>query len=104
MENQQQMPGQTPAPSKELSQPTVMAILAYIGILVVIPFLMAKENPFVKFHIKQGLVLLVIEVAMWLLGMIVWPLWMFINIVNLAVLVLAIMGIINAVKGQEKPL
>jgi uncharacterized membrane protein len=88
----------------EVSQKTVMGILAYLGILVVIPYMTSKEDPFVKFHIRQGLVLLVIEVVIWLLGMVFWPLWILLNLVNLAVLVLAIMGIVNVVKNQEKKL
>ncbi len=88
----------------EVSQTTVMAILAYIGPLVIISFLVAKDNPFVKFHIKQGLVLLVIEVAIWLLSMVFWPIWFLLNLVNLATLILAIFGIINAAKGKEKAL
>lgn len=82
----------------------LMAVLSYIGILVIIPYLTSKDNPFVKFHIKQGLVLFVIEIAMWFLGMVFQPLWMLISLVNLAVLVLAIIGIVNAAQGLEKEL
>ncbi len=81
-----------------------MGILAYLGILVIIPFIMAKENPSVKFHIKQGLVLLVIEAVIWVLGMFVSPLWMIFSLVNLATLILSIIGIVNVVNGQEKEL
>lgn len=81
-----------------------MGILAYLGILVIIPILVAKDDMFVKFHIKQGLVLLVIEAACWILEMIFWPLVMIMWIVKLAALVLAIMGIINVCKGEEKEL
>ena len=81
-----------------------MGILAYLGPLVIISYLTAKDDPFVKFHVKQGLVLLVIEVAVWLLGMVFWPLWIHLNLINLVVLVLAIIGILNVTKGQEKKL
>jgi uncharacterized membrane protein len=83
---------------------TFMALLSYVGILVIIPFISAKNDPFVKFHIKQGLVLFIIEVAAWTLGMMVWAMWPILQIVNLAVLILAIIGIINALKGHEKEL
>ena len=81
-----------------------MGILSYIGPLVIISYLVAKNNPFVKFHIKQGLVLLVIEIAVWLLGTIMWSLWPILNLVNLATLVLAILGIVNVVHQKEKEL
>ena len=83
---------------------TLMAVLAYLGILVVIPFLMTKDDPFVKFHIKQGLVLLVLEAALWVLGSMSWSFMIFIPLVNLAIFVLAIIGIVNAVQGKEKEL
>lgn len=82
----------------------VMGILAYLGILVIVPYLIAKDSPFVKFHIKQGLVLLSIEVIVWLATMFFWPLVLITWIVKLAVLVLIIIGIINVVGGQEKKL
>jgi uncharacterized membrane protein len=87
-----------------VSNNTLMGILAYLGILAIIPFLMAKDEPFVKFHLKQGLVLLSIELAIWVVGMFMWQLWMILQIVNLGVLVLAIMGIINVVQGKQAEL
>ena len=83
----------------------LMAVLSYVGILVVIPIILAKDDPFVKFHIKQGLVLLGIEIITWVVvGMFIWQLWMLVHLVNLAVLVLAIVGIVNAVQGKQKEL
>lgn len=89
-----------PAPSKNKA----MAILAYIGILVVVSYLVANKDPFVKFHIKQGLLLLIIEVAVWLLSSFLWGFWMIWQLIDLVVLVLAIIGIVNAVQGKEKEL
>ena len=83
---------------------TLMAALAYIGPLVIVSYLTAKDDPFVKFHIKQGLVLFVIEVAVWILGMMLYPLWMIFNIINFATLILAIVGIIRVTKCEEKEL
>ena len=34
-----------------------MAVLSYIGPLVIVSYIVANNDPFVKFHIKQGLVL-----------------------------------------------
>ena len=108
MDPQQPTPAPTPAPvnnqAPAQSKNTLMAVLAYIGVLVVISFVMSKDDPFVKFHIKQGLVLLVIEIAVWIIGSMMWQLWMLLNIVNLAVVILSIIGIINVVQGKEKEL
>ena len=83
---------------------TLMAVLAYIGPLVILSYLMAKDDSLVKFHIKQGLVLFVIEVIVWFVGSMFWPFWTILNLVNLGVLILAIIGIVNAVHGKEKEL
>ncbi len=83
---------------------TLMGILAYLGILIIIPFLVAKNDSFVKFHIKQGLLLIIVEIAVWVLGNFMWQLGMLLNLVNLATLVLAIIGIVNVVQGKEKEL
>lgn len=95
-----------PMPVTSRDQNKLMAVLAYIGPLVLVSYFTAKENPFVKFHIKQGLVLFAIEVIIWLLGMtmMMYSLYMIINLVNIVLLVLSIIGIVNAVNGKEKEL
>jgi len=81
-----------------------MGILAYLGPLVIVSYITSKDNPFVKFHIKQGLVLLVIEVGVWIIGSMMWQLWMFLNLINLATLVFTVLGIVNVVQGKQKEL
>lgn len=83
-----------------------MGILAYLGILVVIPFIVAKDDPFVKFHIKQGLVLFVIDIIVWFIAgsYMVWSFWPLLQLLNLCILVLTIIGIINVAQGKEKDL
>ncbi len=95
-------PAATQAPSNE----TLMGILAYLSILVVVPFAMAKDDAFVKFHIKQGLLLVIAEVVVWVLTIFAWRLAFIFDLVDLAVLVLAVIGIINVVnhKTAELPL
>jgi uncharacterized membrane protein len=95
----------TPAPA--IHKNTAMAILSYLGPLVIISFAVAKQDPFVKYHIKQGLVLFVIEIIIWILGMFFFPsyfLWMILRLANLCTLILSIIGIIYAAKGEEKGL
>ena len=83
----------------------LFGILSYLGPLVLIPLLVERENAFVKFHVKQGLVLLSIEIILSLLtsGM-RWPLWELYRIIHLAILVFVIIGIINVMQGREKEL
>lgn len=82
----------------------VMGILAYI--IFFIPLLAAKESKFAMYHANQGLVLFLLGVAVSIVGSIIPFLGWFIilPIGYLAWLVLAIIGIINASKGEMKAL
>ena len=100
---------QTPNPVPQGTQPAkvqvdntmLMSVLAYLGPLVIIPFLAAKNDLVVKFHIKQGLVLVVIELAVYLLSMMVWMFAPIAMIVNLGVIVLSILGIVNVLQKKQ---
>lgn len=80
------------------------AVLSYIGILFLVPLLVRKDDAFVQFHAKQGLVLFIAEVATmviiwipilgWFVGFIAWIIW----------IVLSIIGIINVLGGKQTPL
>lgn len=82
----------------------LMAVLCYLGPLVIISYLTSRSDEFVKFHIKQGLAIFGLEVIVWFLATTIWSLWMLYNIINLATLVLSIIGIVNAVQGRQKEL
>ena len=82
----------------------LMGVLAYLGPLVIISFIVEKKDPFVKFHIKQGIVLLVIEIALWVAMNIFWPLMPIFGLLQLGVLILVIIGIINVTQNKEKNL
>ena len=90
--------------SKQASDNKVMALLSYLGILVLIPLLTAKEDKFVRFHAKQGLVLLVAVIAVNMIGIIPFLGQPIAFVGDLACLVLTVMGIINVLNGEEKPL
>ena len=102
MENQDQI-NQQPDP-KDAEKNKAMAVLAYI--LFLIPLLAAKESKFAMYHTNQGLVLFLMVVAVNVVGgfipVIGWLLIMPIG--NLLALIFAVLGIINSVKGEIKPL
>jgi len=80
-----------------------MAVLSYIGILCLIPLLAAKESKFAQFHAKQGLVLFLAEILLSILYAVpaVNVVMFFIGwIVYILILILAIMGIVNALQGN----
>ena len=85
-----------------------MAIIGYIiPILFFIPLVTdAKNSPFAKFHANQQLNLLLAAVAVNIVGGVIPFLGWFIilPIGSIMLIVFAIMGIINAVKGAMKKL
>lgn len=97
-----------------------MGILAYLGILVLVPLFAASNSPFARYHTNQGLVLAIAEIAYGILVSILTALlsgllftsaywvWSVVTTILslgwLAFLVLLILGIMNAAKGEMKPL
>ncbi|NLN46640.1 MAG: DUF4870 domain-containing protein [Clostridiaceae bacterium] len=87
------------------------SILAYIGPLFLVGLLADKDNPRVKFHVNQGLVLLLAWLAVWVAALIldILPIGTLIpNLIRwiggIVYLVLAVLGILNANNGVEKEL
>lgn len=81
-----------------------MGVLSYLGPLVIIPLVTTKDDPFVKFHIKQGLVLLVIEVIVYAISTALWQFWGIYRLIHLVLVIFSIIGIINVIQGKEKEL
>jgi len=110
---QQQVPppaaAGTPTPTTSNSENKIFAILSYlpfpislVGIIIIIT--QKKDDRYAVFHAKQGIVLLVA----WVISGVLWGI-PGLNIiagpiVNLALFIVMIIGIINAANGEEKPL
>lgn len=101
----------TPAPAAPSGEPTsdekVMGAIAYLGILFLVPLLAKKDSKFAMFHAKQGMVLFIVEVILWILqfilvatiygllflGWIIWIIWLIVGI-------FALIGLIQALNGK----
>ncbi len=109
-------PAAPAAPAGDAQTNRGKAILAYFGPLVLIPIFTAKDSPFARFHSNQGLVLFIGTVALsivcnilsslmyaisWALGSAVTGI---LSLLYFAPAILAVMGIINANKGETRPL
>ncbi len=82
---------------------TGMAIVAYI--VFFIPLLTEDKNdPFVKFHVKQGLALFVAWIAVSFVSMIPFIGWTLSPVLSLGMLALMGAGIYHAYKGEQKSL
>ena len=101
---------------QDIEQNKVMGVLAYLSWLVLIPLFAAKESPFARFHVNQGLVLAIAEIAWAIVFMVLTTILTAILPVlgiilaliqwigNIIFFVFSILGIINAAKGLAKEL
>ena len=111
----------------DVQENKVMGVLAYIGLLVLIPIFAAKDSEYARFHSKQGTKLCVLAIAYGIatliinliVGAIFRPThYLFVYVPNpvasfvatvlglasIFFLVLAIIGIVNACQGERKEL
>ena len=101
---------------RDVQQTKSIAWLSYLGLLFLIPMFVYKESPYTKFHVNQGIVLCILDVAGGIvlgivsavLGWIPFVGWIISGLLSLAfgvfVLVLMILGIVNAATGKAEPL
>lgn len=81
------------------NETTIMASLSYLGPFVLIPFLTKRNNPFIVFHVKQGLVLFALEVAIVILNMMTFYILTPITLLlNVGLIILSVIGILNVLK------
>ena len=88
--------------------------LCYLGILWLLPYFKRKESPFVRFHLNQGLSLILLEIAVSILNYVLYfifnpglvlGIWGFLyRFTEILILVLIVLGISRAINGQVKPL
>lgn len=102
--------------SEDVQKNKVFGILAYFGILFLVPLLAAKDSQYARFHANQGLVLFItdiifgvcIKVITTILVFIPFIGWVLIPLISgalgILILVLFIFGIVNACSGEPKKL
>jgi len=118
---QYQQPPQYTNPANDIQDNKLMAVLSYLGILLLIPLATSahKTSPYVKFHLNQGIILVIFEIAFsvvygilvaiataimiasWGLGSVLMVIFGLLWFVPAA---LVILGIINSATGKFKEL
>lgn len=97
--------------AQDIETNKIFALFAYLGILILIPVFAAKDSKFAKYHINQGLTLLicgfVVEIVLGILIRI--PVLGIIfgiiaSLYGLVVLAMIVVGILNALNGKAKQL
>lgn len=100
-----------------------LAWLSYLGIFFLIPMLSNKDSGYTKFHVNQGIVLLIVEIVYGVVAAILNAIagaLIFVSVglaailaivfnliiaaIGVALFVFAIMGIVNAAQGNAKEL
>jgi uncharacterized membrane protein len=87
---------------EDIEKNKVVAAIAYA--IFFLPLLVDKDSEFGKFHANQGLLLLIVSLignavlTISIVGILLVP------VLNILLLVLFIMGVINAINGQAKEL
>ena len=99
MEEQKQHHGSDKKEGKNIA----LAFVAYI--LFFVPLLTDhKDDPFVKYHVKQGLVFFLAAFICQIIGIIPVIGWIIIFPLDIILLVIWIIGIIRVLNGEEKEL
>lgn len=100
MENTQPMSKMPSTNSKDIEENKVIAAIGYVGIFCLLPLILKKDSPFAHHHGKQGLVLCIAWVAIVIVGWIPVLGWLVGFLGSIAVLVLSVIGIIQALQGN----
>lgn len=93
----------------------VICILDYLGLLCFLGLFIEKDDPDVRFHTNQGIILFVFEVIIGAISKIVYGLLhsipvigficgLAVNLLGLVCLAFAVMGILNVVQGRHQKL
>ena len=103
--------------SEDVQNNKVMGILAYFGILFLIPLLAAKDSQYARFHTNQGIVLFIFSVALNIIGngisfvisvtsfgILSFVGTLITGLIGLVCSAFAIVGIVNACSGEPKKL
>lgn len=91
---------------KEISQKDrrLYGILAYLGILIIVPFLTAKDDPFVKFHLRQGLLVFIVWMLLFSVPILPSFLYPVNGLISILLIIMVVLGIKNVLDEKEEEL
>lgn len=86
-----------------------MLVLAYLGVLALVPYLLEKDDAEIQWHAKNGLLLFAAWVALFMVDIFVFSmirffgclLSIFLPLAGLLYLVLVAFGIVKALSGER---
>ena len=81
----------------------VISYITIIGLLIAIVLNQNEKNDFASFHIKQSLGLTLTSLVVYFIGVIPVIGWIISLIGSIFILILWVIGLINAISGNQKP-
>ncbi len=98
-------------PAEDAERNKVYGMIAYLPLLFVVGLLAAPQSRFARFHANQGMVLTIAIVGVELAGRVLgwlpvvgWYLWRATQVLGIGCVVLIVIGMINAARGENKRL
>lgn len=79
----------------------LLAATCYLWILCVVPLVTQEENSYVRFHAKQGVVLALAWLALWIIAVIPLLGWLVFLFGSIALLAINVAAIVHAWYGDE---
>ena len=78
---------------KDIEEGKALAVISYFWLISLIVLLVKKDNEFVLFHARQGLVLAILATVFSFIPIIGW-------LLNIVVIIFAVVGIVKALAGE----
>lgn len=75
----------------------IIAALSYLSIISIIMYVLKKDDEYVLFHARQGMVIFALSIA----GTLTIPLFGLGFLINMVCFVLAVIGAVKAYQGQK---
>ncbi|MFH1047853.1 MAG: hypothetical protein V1738_06130 [Patescibacteria group bacterium] len=96
--NEGQAQDKKPATEISIDENRLMAALSYFGILFLIPLLVGnKKDPYVNFHLRQGIVLFIVDVVASIIAFI--PIIG--SLIALGLIIISIYAFVQALSGKK---
>lgn len=95
-------PPATPESPRDVEANRLVAGLGWIWVLSVVILLVKKDSAFVQFHARQGFVLFLVHLVLWMVLIILFgqSSWALRQLLNLAYFLVIVVGFAQAVRGK----
>lgn len=87
--------------AKDIDRNRLVAALSWLWVLSAIVLLVKKDSPFVQFHARQGFLVFLASILLWILFGVLGPIaWVLQQLLQIAVFVVVVVGFVQALRGR----